>query len=48
VKAAEVPYADDPSNRNEDFTRVRLRAAMPALSREGLTPEALAPAGAPR
>jgi tRNA(Ile)-lysidine synthase len=42
LKAAEVPYADDPSNRNEDFTRVRLRAAMPALSREGLTPERLA------
>lgn len=42
LKAAQVPYADDPSNRNQDFTRVRLRATMPALSREGLTPERLA------
>jgi tRNA(Ile)-lysidine synthase len=42
LKAAQVPYADDPSNRNADFTRVRLRATMPALSREGLTPERLA------
>jgi tRNA(Ile)-lysidine synthase len=42
LKAAQVPYAEDPSNRNEDFTRVRLRATMPALSREGLTPERLA------
>jgi tRNA(Ile)-lysidine synthase len=42
LKAARVPYADDPSNRNEEFTRVRLRAIMPALTREGLTPERLA------
>jgi tRNA(Ile)-lysidine synthase len=42
LKAAQVPYAEDPSNRNEDFTRVRLRATMPALIREGLTPERLA------
>lgn len=42
LKAAQVPHADDPSNRNEDFTRVRLRAIIPALCREGLTPERLA------
>jgi tRNA(Ile)-lysidine synthase len=42
LKTAQVPFADDPSNRNEDFTRVRLRATMPALAREGLTPERLA------
>ena len=42
LKAAEVPYANDPSNRNQDFTRVRLRAILPALSREGLTPVRLA------
>jgi tRNA(Ile)-lysidine synthase len=42
LKAAEVPYADDASNRNQDFTRVRLRTIMPALAREGLTPGRLA------
>jgi tRNA(Ile)-lysidine synthase len=42
LKAAKVPYASDPSNRNADFTRVRLRAILPSLAREGLTPERLA------
>ena len=38
VAAAGLEYADDPSNRDPRFTRARLRAAMPAFAREGLTP----------
>jgi tRNA(Ile)-lysidine synthase len=41
LKAAKVPYADDPSNRDPRFARVRLRALMPALAREGLTAQRL-------
>jgi len=37
LKAARIPYAQDPSNRDPRFTRVRLREElMPALAREGL------------
>ena len=39
---AHVAYADDPSNRDPRFTRVRLREAMPVLEREGLRAERLA------
>ncbi len=35
VRKAGLAYADDPTNRNQDFTRPRLRALMPALAREG-------------
>jgi tRNA(Ile)-lysidine synthase len=42
LKAAKIPYADDPSNRDETFTRARLRMSMPILAREGLTTERLA------
>ena len=42
LKAARVPYADDPTNRDPRFTRARLRASMPALEREGLTADRLA------
>jgi len=42
VAAAGLEYADDPSNRDPRFTRARLRAAMPALAREGLTAARLA------
>jgi len=43
LKAAEIPYADDPTNRDPRFTRARLRTTlMPALAREGLTAERLA------
>ncbi len=37
LKAAKIPYADDPSNRDPRFTRSRFRELMPALAREGLT-----------
>jgi tRNA(Ile)-lysidine synthase len=37
LKAAKIPYADDPSNRDPRFTRARLRPMMAELAREGLT-----------
>ena len=37
LERAAIGFADDPSNRDPRFTRVRLRALMPALAREGLT-----------
>ena len=42
LRKAGVAFADDPSNRDPRFTRVRLRAAMPVLEREGLKAERLA------
>jgi len=36
LKAAKIPFADDPSNYDPRFTRARLRALMPELAREGL------------
>ncbi len=36
LKAAKIPFAEDPSNRDPRFTRVRLRNLMPALAAEGL------------
>lgn len=42
LKAADIAYADDPTNRDPAFTRARLRASMPALAREGLSAERLA------
>jgi tRNA(Ile)-lysidine synthase len=43
LRQAGVAYADDPSNRNPKFTRVRLRdAIMPVLAREGLSAARLA------
>jgi tRNA(Ile)-lysidine synthase len=36
LRAAKIPYADDPSNRDPRFTRARLRGLMEELAREGL------------
>ncbi|BAM87299.1 tRNA(Ile)-lysidine synthase [Bradyrhizobium oligotrophicum S58] len=35
LRSADVPFADDPTNRDPAFTRPRLRALMPALAAEG-------------
>lgn len=42
LRAAKVPYAEDPSNRDPRFTRARLRGLMPELAREGLDAHRLA------
>jgi tRNA(Ile)-lysidine synthase len=42
LRRARVGYADDPSNRDPRFTRVRFRATRPALEREGLDARRLA------
>ncbi|MGJ5176648.1 tRNA lysidine(34) synthetase TilS [Bradyrhizobium oligotrophicum] len=35
LRSVDVPFADDPTNRDQAFTRPRLRALMPALAAEG-------------
>jgi tRNA(Ile)-lysidine synthase len=35
LKKAKIGFADDPTNRDANFTRPRLRALMPALAAEG-------------
>ena len=42
LKAAKIPFAEDPSNRDPRFTRARLRGLMPALAGEGLDARRLA------
>jgi tRNA(Ile)-lysidine synthase len=42
LAAAAIPYADDPSNRDRRFERVRLREVMATLAALGLTRDALA------
>jgi tRNA(Ile)-lysidine synthase len=42
LRAAKIPYADDPSNRDPRFTRARLRGLMGALAEEGLDSRRLA------
>ena len=42
LKAANIPYAEDPSNRDPRFARPRLRQLMPMLAAEGLTAARLA------
>ncbi len=42
LKAAGVPYSEDPTNRDPRFTRARLRTFMPALAKEGLDARGLA------
>lgn len=40
------PWIEDPSNRDERFSRVRIRRLLPALTREGLSPGRLGAAAA--
>jgi tRNA(Ile)-lysidine synthase len=42
LKAEKISFANDPTNFDPRFTRPRIRALMPALALEGLTPERLA------
>jgi tRNA(Ile)-lysidine synthase len=42
LAAADLGWAEDPSNRDERFERARVRASHEALAKLGLTPEALA------
>ena len=42
LKAARIGFADDPSNRDPRFARVRIRDLMPALAQEGLSAQRLA------
>jgi tRNA(Ile)-lysidine synthase len=42
LDVAKIPYADDPSNRDPRFTRVRLRDLMGSLAQEGLDAHRLA------
>src|SRR3977135_1091252 len=35
LRKAKIAFADDPTNRDNNFTRPRLRALMPALAAEG-------------
>jgi tRNA(Ile)-lysidine synthase len=42
LRAAKIPFAEDPSNRDLRFARARLRALMPALAQEGLDARRLA------
>ena len=42
LKAAKIPFADDPTNRDPRFTRARLRGLMPQLAEEGLDARRLA------
>ena len=42
LKAAKIPFADDPTNRDPRFTRARLRGLLPVLAGEGLDAPRLA------
>jgi len=42
LKAASIPFADDPTNRDPRFTRARMRTLMPQLAEEGLDARRLA------
>ncbi len=47
LKSEKIAFADDPTNRDPQFTRARLRGLMPQLAREGLDARGCA-LGAPR
>jgi len=42
LRGAKISFADDPSNRDPNFTRPRLRELMPSLAAEGLDARRLA------
>jgi len=42
LNAAQIPFSDDPTNRDPRFTRSRLRELLPALAREGLDAQGFA------
>jgi len=42
LRAAKIPFAEDPFNRDPRFTRARLRSLMPDLAHEGLDARRLA------
>lgn len=42
LSARGIAWCEDPSNKNEDYKRVRLRDALPLLEAEGLGPDRLA------
>lgn len=42
LRAAKIPFVDDPSNRDPRFARARLRSLMPQLAQEGLDVRRLA------
>jgi tRNA(Ile)-lysidine synthase len=42
LRATEQPWIEDPTNRNPEHARVRLRSLMPGLAEEGVRPARLA------